>query len=277
MAWTINGIFQRSHNWQQDKDNNIKIQASRMDAEFNGIVGAINDIKDGTKPVTLGALSVTTASLSATVETRFTTIEAGVKPTNGWTYSTLDTALQGRVKPSSGWAYGDLSSAVKLRVLPAPASANADQGKVSVVQSGGGYALDTKAASETSAGFLELATTTEATTGTDTSRAVTPAGLASYVASYIPHSKTSSTQIVNGVQICRFSVAARGSFTFPTAFKTGSTPIVTMTPQWTGTTNDSYSNTPYLGVISNTGGTINHGFSSSYITSYQIIAIGEAA
>lgn len=67
-------------------------------------------------------------------------------------------------------------------------------------------------ASESAKGVVELATTTEATTGTDTSRAVTPAGVAAVVANYQPKltSTTNVTVSGNSISVADASTSAKG-------------------------------------------------------------------
>jgi hypothetical protein len=54
MAYNGSGVFSRIHNWVQDKANSIKITASRMDAEFDGIATALSTaiLKDGQQTIT---------------------------------------------------------------------------------------------------------------------------------------------------------------------------------------------------------------------------------
>lgn len=65
-------------------------------------------------------------------------------------------------------------------------------------------------ASETVKGKVELATTTEATTGTDTTRAVTPAGLAAAVGSLVPDA---STTVKGKVELATNAETATGTDT----------------------------------------------------------------
>jgi microcystin-dependent protein len=65
-------------------------------------------------------------------------------------------------------------------------------------------------ASETVKGKVELATTTEATTGTDTTRAVTPAGLAAAVGSLVPDA---STTVKGKVELATTTEASTGTDT----------------------------------------------------------------
>lgn len=44
MPWNVSGLYERLYNWVADRDLAIAITASKMDAEQDGIVGAINDI-----------------------------------------------------------------------------------------------------------------------------------------------------------------------------------------------------------------------------------------
>jgi hypothetical protein len=43
MAFNGSGVFNRLYNWVTDKTNNVKIQAARMDAEFDGIATALSN------------------------------------------------------------------------------------------------------------------------------------------------------------------------------------------------------------------------------------------
>ena len=63
-------------------------------------------------------------------------------------------------------------------------------------------------ASDTAKGVVELATTTEATTGTDTERAVTPAGVAAVVANYQPKLTSTTNVTVSGNSISVADAAA---------------------------------------------------------------------
>ena len=56
---------------------------------------------------------------------------------------------------------------------------------VALAISSGTLSVSTTAASTSAKGTVQLATTTEASTGTDTSKAVTPAGVKAALASYI--------------------------------------------------------------------------------------------
>lgn len=76
------------------------------------------------------------------------------------------------------------------------------------------------AASETAAGGVELATVTEATTGTDTSRAVTPAGLKAVADTKAAASHTHTTAQVTGLDTALAGKAAT-SHTHTTAQVTG--------------------------------------------------------
>src|SRR4051812_5274783 len=48
------GVFTRLYNWTTDRNNSVKIMASRMDAEFNGMATALSScvLKDGTQTTT---------------------------------------------------------------------------------------------------------------------------------------------------------------------------------------------------------------------------------
>jgi hypothetical protein len=50
------GVFSRVHDWTTDRDNQIKIDADRMDAEDDGFAAAINAILDGTQGALDGAV-----------------------------------------------------------------------------------------------------------------------------------------------------------------------------------------------------------------------------
>lgn len=49
MTWQGNGLYARLYDWTDDNDNGINIEPDRMDAEFDGIVAAINDIIQGNR------------------------------------------------------------------------------------------------------------------------------------------------------------------------------------------------------------------------------------
>ena len=50
MPFDVSGVFSRLYSWISDRDNGIKINAPRMDQEFDGIVAGINAVVDGTQP-----------------------------------------------------------------------------------------------------------------------------------------------------------------------------------------------------------------------------------
>ena len=50
MPFNVSGVFSRLYSWISDRDNGIKINAPRMDQEFDGIVSGINAVVDGTQP-----------------------------------------------------------------------------------------------------------------------------------------------------------------------------------------------------------------------------------
>lgn len=59
MPFDTAGNFTRSYNWQADRDAGIKIEAARMDGEFNNFAAAMNQVllKNGTSPA-LGNLNM---------------------------------------------------------------------------------------------------------------------------------------------------------------------------------------------------------------------------
>ena len=50
MPFNLSGVFERLYSWVTDRDNSVKINAPRMDAETDGIVAGINAIVDQTQP-----------------------------------------------------------------------------------------------------------------------------------------------------------------------------------------------------------------------------------
>ena len=54
MAYNSSGVFSRVHDFTDDRDNGIRIQASRMDAEMDGIATGLSTAitKDGTQTTT---------------------------------------------------------------------------------------------------------------------------------------------------------------------------------------------------------------------------------
>lgn len=50
MPFDISGVFSRLYSWVNDRDTGVKINAPRMDAEFNGVKDAINAIVGQTQP-----------------------------------------------------------------------------------------------------------------------------------------------------------------------------------------------------------------------------------
>jgi hypothetical protein len=70
MAFNGSGVFVRVHNWVQDLANTIKITASRMDAEFDGIATALSNC------LTLDGQSTVTADLPMATQ-KLTGLSAG--------------------------------------------------------------------------------------------------------------------------------------------------------------------------------------------------------
>lgn len=68
-------------------------------------------------------------------------------------------------------------------------------------------------ASETVSGVVELATTVEAATGTDTSRAVTPAGVAAYVSANPPSVSAASETVAGIIELATLAEAQAGTDT----------------------------------------------------------------
>lgn len=54
MAYNSSGVFSRVHDFTDNRDNGIRIQASRMDAEMDGIATGLSTalLKDGTQTAT---------------------------------------------------------------------------------------------------------------------------------------------------------------------------------------------------------------------------------
>lgn len=50
MPFNVSGVFERLYNWATDRDNGVKINAPRMDAETDGIVAGLNAVVNGTQP-----------------------------------------------------------------------------------------------------------------------------------------------------------------------------------------------------------------------------------
>ena len=86
MPFNVSGVFSRLYSWISDRDSGIKINAPRMDQEFDGIVAGINAVVDGTQPfignVTaprfIGPLEVTSGSAAAPSITRTGDTNTGV-------------------------------------------------------------------------------------------------------------------------------------------------------------------------------------------------------
>lgn len=49
MPFNVSGVFQRLYSWATDRDNAVKISASRMDGEFNGMADAITAVVQQTQ------------------------------------------------------------------------------------------------------------------------------------------------------------------------------------------------------------------------------------
>ena len=50
MTWNGSGLYERLYNWVTDRDAATPIDATKMDAEQDGIVGALNDIVQQNEP-----------------------------------------------------------------------------------------------------------------------------------------------------------------------------------------------------------------------------------
>lgn len=115
---------------------------------------------------------------------------------------------------------------------------------MATVTGGGGGTLPS--ASETQAGIIELATSTEVQTGTDTTRAVTPAGLSSRVAAETVSGMVelaTSTEVQTGTDTTRAVTAAGLSSRTATETRTGLLELAT-TAEVTTATNDLAAVTP---------------------------------
>jgi hypothetical protein len=93
-----------------------------------------------------------------------------------------------------------------------------------------GTVLSVAAASETAAGIVELATTAEATTGTDTARAVTPAGLKT-----VADTKAASSHTHTAAQISDFATAVPAAVPAATATAQGAVELATTAEATAGT------------------------------------------
>lgn len=54
MAFDAGGVFTRLYSWETDRDNGVKVNATRMDAEFDGVAAALSlcFLRDGRAPAT---------------------------------------------------------------------------------------------------------------------------------------------------------------------------------------------------------------------------------
>ena len=50
MPFNVSGVFQRLYSWATDRDNAVKISASRMDGEFNGMADALTAVVQQAQP-----------------------------------------------------------------------------------------------------------------------------------------------------------------------------------------------------------------------------------
>ena len=50
MTWNGSGLYERLYNWVTDRDAATPIDATKMDAEQDGIVGALNDVVQQNEP-----------------------------------------------------------------------------------------------------------------------------------------------------------------------------------------------------------------------------------
>lgn len=133
-----------------------------------------------TEKATVGSVSAIEAELGvnpsggeATVAARFTAIEEDVAASAGLAAHEADTTnVHGIADTSTLYRSGGTDVAV------------ADGGTGASNAAGARTNLGIVAASDTAAGIVELATSIEAVTGTDTGRAVTPAGVAAALAAF---------------------------------------------------------------------------------------------
>lgn len=50
MPFNGSGVFERLYSWVTDRDNGVKVNAPRMDAETDGIIAGLNSVVNGTQP-----------------------------------------------------------------------------------------------------------------------------------------------------------------------------------------------------------------------------------
>lgn len=237
MPFNGSGTFTRLYSWVDDRNNSIKIQASRQDGEDDGFAAGLSQCitKDGQTSITanipwggykltnLGDATADTDALNrqsadarylrqstAVADLQALLDEAVHTATTVASASTCDIlgAATDRVIITGTTTISSLGTGThRLRfvhftgaltlthnatslILPGGtnittadgdcmivASDGSSNARVLVYQKANGYAVAHPTASDTIPGIVELATTAEAETGTDTARAVTPAGL----------------------------------------------------------------------------------------------------
>jgi len=50
MTWNVSGLYERLYSWVTDRDGAVPIDAPKMDAEFDGLVSALNDVVQQNEP-----------------------------------------------------------------------------------------------------------------------------------------------------------------------------------------------------------------------------------
>jgi hypothetical protein len=122
-------VFARLYSWVTDRNNNVKISASRMDAEFDGIATALSQcvLKDGTQTVT-SALPMNNQKITglgaATVGTDATQLDQVAKGVGDW-YGNAGGTGDAITLTALGWTPSALTNGMRVRFRATAANTGA--------------------------------------------------------------------------------------------------------------------------------------------------------
>jgi hypothetical protein len=129
LPFNSSGVFSRLYNWVTDRSNNVKISASRMDAEFDGIATALSQcvLKDGTQTVT-AALPMNNNKITglgaATTTTDAVQMDQVAKGVGDW-YGNAGGTGDAITLSALGWTPSALTNGMRVRFRATAANTGA--------------------------------------------------------------------------------------------------------------------------------------------------------
>jgi hypothetical protein len=201
---------------------NLVAAINELAASIGGAGAQINDAATNTTSVwssskTSTQISTAVSALVASAPTTLDTLDelAAALGDDANFATTTATALGNRVRVDAAQAFNTTQQGQARTNIAAAAATHTHAG------------ADVAAATATTVGVVELATTAEATTGTDTTRAVTPAGLKTVAdtKAALSHTHTAS-QISDSTTVGRSVLTATDAAAARTAIGAGTSSVV---------------------------------------------------